>query len=215
MCFSQLSSLLALSVGICTSGAAYLYHYKVLSIFILIVSWVQFSEFLIWRGLDTNNHKMNQFGTSLTKTLIGLHGVAVCIAVFIFAMPKQSWRQYALIACTLLALTSYGIIVEAPYGQTTEAGCAVGCRLKWGFPDYSTSVSYAIGFAIIFIAFLLSNISLMQTFIIFAYYAITFWVCILTAKKNGLVEAISTTWCYVASIASPIVVATLVLGNIR
>lgn len=221
MCFNQPSSLAALAVGLATAYAACAYNYTVLSVLIFIVALMQLSEFLIWRGLDTSasaivdttgelvdGTTLNRAGTALARTTLGLHGIAVCLAALVFAMPAQRWRRYGLVLCTLVAIAMYGLTVDAPYGQTTRAGCASGCRLKWGFMVHP--YSYNTIFAIIFIALLLSRVPPLQTLCIVLFYGLTWVAARVTAEKGRVVEAISTSWCYASSFGSPLLVGTMV-----
>ena len=208
MCFNQPSSLAALAVGLASAYAAFAYHYTVLSVLIFIVALMQLSEFLIWRGLDTDDKTLNRAGTALARTTLGLHGLAICIAVLTFAMPAQRWRRYGLVLCTLVAIAMYGLTVDAPYGQTTQAGCASGCRLKWGFLVHP--YSYNTIYAVIFLALLLSRVPPLQTLCIFLFYSLTWVAALATAEKGRLWEAMSTSWCYASSFGSPLLVGTLV-----
>ena len=221
MCFNQPSSLAALAVGLTTAYAAFAYGYTVLSVLIFIVALMQLSEFLIWRGLDTSasaivnttgelvdGKTLNRAGTALARTTLGLHGVAVCIAVLVFAMPAQRWRRYGLVLCTLVAIAMYGLTVDAPHGQTTRTGCASGCRLKWGFVVHP--YSYNTIFAVVILALLLSRVPPLQTLCIFVFYSLTWVAALVTAEKGRVWEAISTSWCYASSFGSPLLVGTLV-----
>jgi hypothetical protein len=221
MCFNQPSSLAALAVGLATAYAAFAYRYTVLSVLIFIVALMQLSEFLIWRGLDSgasaivdttgelvDGKTLNRAGTALARTTLGLHGLAVCIAALVFAMPVQRWRRYGLVLCTLVAIAMYELTVDAPYGQTTRAGCASGCRLKWGFMVHP--YSYNTIFAVIFLALLLSRVPLLQTLCIVLFYGLTWVAALVTAEKGRVWEAISTSWCYACSFGSPLLVGTMV-----
>ena len=208
MCFNQPSSLAALAIGFATAYAAFVYRYTVVSVLIFIVAMMQLSEFLIWRGLDTDDTVLNRAGTALARNTLGLHAVAVCLAVFMFAMPVQRWRRYGLVLCTLVAIAMYGLTVDAPYGQTTQAGCTSGCRLKWKFHVHP--YSYATIFVVIFIALLLSQLPSLQAMCIFIFYGITWVAAMATAEKGRLWEAMTTSWCYASSFGSPLLVGTLV-----
>ena len=208
MCFDQPSSLAALGVGLAAAGAAYAYRYTVLSVLIAVVALMQLSEFLIWRGLDTGSLPLNRAGTALARTTLGMHGLAVCLAALVFAMPDQRWRRAGLVLCTLAAFAMYGLIVDGPHGLTTRAGCASGCRLKWAFPVYPDT--YKAMCAILFLALLLSRVPPRQTLCIFAFYGLTLALAYATAKPSRLWEAVSTSWCYACSIGAPLLIATLV-----
>lgn len=221
MCFNQSSSLVALTVALLTAYAAFAYRYTVVSVLIFIVALMQLSEFLIWRGLDTgastfvdtignivDGKTLNRAGTALARNTLGLHGVAVCLAAFVFAMPAQRWRRYGLVLCTLVAIAMYGLTVDAPYGQMTRPGCASGCRLKWEFLVHP--YSYNTNFAVIVLALLLSQVPSMQTLCIFLFYGLTWLTVRATAEKGRVWEEVSTSWCYAASFGSPLLVGTLV-----
>ena len=212
MCFDQPSSLVAFSIGLASAYAAFVYGYTVLSVLLFIVALMQLSEFLIWRGIDNHDVSQNRAGTALARTTLGLHALAVCIAVFVFALPTQQWRRYGLVVCTILSIVMYGLIVDTPNGLTTYAGCASGCRLKWTFPKHI--YGYESIFMIVFVALLLSKIHALQTLCIFLFYILTLAGAIVTSKPGRLWEAMSTSWCYASSFGSPLLIATMVGLNI-
>lgn len=212
MCFDQPSSLAAFSIGLASAYAAFVYGYTVLSVLLFIVALMQLSEFLIWRGIDNHDVSQNRAGTALARTTLGLHALAVCIAVFVFALPTQQWRRYGLVVCTILSIVMYGLIVDTPYGLTTYAGCASGCRLRWTFLVHNYVYSCIV--ATLFTALVLSKIHGLQTLCIFLFYILTLAGAIVTSKPGRLWEAISTSWCYASSFGSPLLVATLVGLNI-
>lgn len=86
MCYSFKTSLLSYTLGIISGIFAICTRQIALGVLILTYSQMQFAELLIWRGIDTNNDKLNKFGTSYGKYLLATHNIAIGLGIILSIM---------------------------------------------------------------------------------------------------------------------------------
>ena len=83
MCYSVKTSIISYTLGIIAGIFALFTRQTVLGLLILAYSQMQFSELLIWYGIDTDNDNLNRFGTSYGKYLLATHNIAIGIGIIL------------------------------------------------------------------------------------------------------------------------------------
>jgi hypothetical protein len=79
----------------------------ILGMLILFYVQMQLSEAIIWRGIDTDNTKLNRIGTLYGQYLLPTHNIAIAIGILIVLGYSQIKDYIPL----FISIVFYGIIL--------------------------------------------------------------------------------------------------------
>ena len=83
MCYNLTTSIVSF-ISVTMSGIIAIYiKQPILGCIMLAYGLMQFSEIIIWKGIDTNNKNLNKIGTSIGKYTLPSHNIALGIGVLI------------------------------------------------------------------------------------------------------------------------------------
>ncbi len=209
MCYNAKASALAATIGILSACVAFSLKEWVVGGLILIYSFMQVSEFLIWRGLDTGSVDLNRRGTWLASTTLRLHAIVVLVVLLVVKWKSlESNRRFALVGLLAISLFDWWRTTStAPALLTTEPGCAKGCRLDWKFGS-----EYPIQILIIALALLIGTPRLIAPVTVF-YGGAVLLTLILTAVDSKTTFRPGTVWCFFSAIFAPLLVGYLWWNN--
>jgi len=201
MCYSYRTSIISYTLGMLSAIFALYTKQTILGLLILFYCQMQLSEALIWKGIDENNIKLNEIGTSFGKYLLATHNIAIGLGILIVSKKYSLYSILPLligIIFFLFVILYYyqnNIKVTYPYDKNCQNN---NNRLEWPYPHewYVYSFILSLIFCIIYVNPLSSKIFLSSIF------TITFLITILffDSKKVGSV------WCFFEAILSPILV---------
>ena len=214
MCYSFKSSILSYVLGIISGIFALCTRQVVLGCLILTYSQMQFSEMLIWHGIDIKDDKINKFGTSYGKYLLATHNIAIAIGIIlsILIISKKSLKITDFIPLIISILFFIFIVLfyylPQKYPDITlplDKKCTDKTnrcqnpdnRLKWEWPHSWYFYSFIISsiFLGIYIKPLKSKIWLMSVF------SLTFLYMIIFNR-----QVIGSLWCFSTAILAPLIV---------
>jgi len=196
MCYSYRTSIISYTLGMLSA----LYTKQTIGIINLILLS---NAALIWKGIDENNIKLNEIGTSFGKYLLATHNIAIGLGILIVSKKYSILPLLIGIIFFLFVILYYyqnNIKVTYPYDRScNDKNCQNNNnRLEWPYPHewYVYSFILSLIFCIIYVNPLSSKIFLSSIF------TITFLITILffDSKKVGSV------WCFSEAILSPILV---------
>lgn len=214
MCYSFRTSILSYVLGIISGIFALCTRQTVLGLLILTYSQMQFSEMLIWYGIDNNNTKINKFGTSYGKYLLATHNIAISVGIIISILfiSKKSFNISYLIPLIISILFFMFIVIfyylpnkypditlplDKSCTDTTNKCQNPNNRLNWEWPYswYIYGFIISLIFIFIYIKPLNSKIWLSLVFISTLIYMLIF---------NRTV--VGSLWCFSAAILAPLIV---------
>ena len=214
MCYSFKTSLLSYSLGIIAGIFALCTRQITLGLLILTYSQMQFSELLIWHGIDTNNEKINKIGTSYGKYLLATHNIAIGVGIILslIFVSKQSLKftDFIPLASGLIFFLIILLFYYLPKKYPTmtfplDSNCkdkSSRCqnsnnRLLWEWPHSWYIFSYLISFIILIVYIKPINSKIW----ISSVFTLTF-IC--TYIFNP--KVIGSAWCFITAIIAPILV---------
>ena len=210
MCYNAKASALAATIGILSACVAFSLKEWVVGGLILIYSFMQVSEFLIWRGLDTGSVDLNRRGTWLASTTLRLHAIVVLVVLLVVKWKSlESNRRFALVGLLVAALFVSGKTGSTPGSLTTEPGCAQGCRLDWKF---GRGWGYPLQILIMGLALLIGAPRLIGPVAVF-YGAAVLFTLILAAVDPEPTFRPGTVWCFFTALFAPLLVGYLWWNN--
>lgn len=214
MCYSFKTSLLSYSLGMIAGIFAICTRQIVLGVLILTYAQMQFAELLIWHGIDTNNDKLNKFGTSYGKYLLATHNIAIGLGI-ILSIIFVSKRQLKIVDFIplgigliffLFILLFYYLPKSYPdmtfpldphCKDKTDRCQNPNNRLSWSWPHNWYLSGYLISFVILLIYVKPKNSKIWVSSV----FTLTL---IATAIYNP--KVIGSVWCFSAAVISPILV---------
>ena len=107
MCYSLNTSLISYSIGMISAVFALCTNQIILGMLILFYVQMQLSEAIIWRGIDTDNTKLNRIGTLYGQYLLPTHNIAIAIGILIVLGYSQIKDYIPL----FISIVFYGIIL--------------------------------------------------------------------------------------------------------
>ena len=214
MCYSFKTSILSYVLGMISGIFALCTQQVVLGCLIITYSQMQFSEMLIWHGIDTNDDKINKFGTSYGKYLLATHNIAISIGIIIsiLVISKKSFDIYYLIPLIISILFFMFIVIfyylpnnypdiTLPLDKncidTTNKCQNPNNRLKWEWPHSW----YIYGF-IISLIFLFTYIKPLNSKIWLSFIFISTFIYMLIFNKT----VVGSLWCFSTAILAPLIV---------
>ena len=214
MCYSFNVSILSYVLGIISGIFALCTRQVVLGCLILTYAQMQFSEMLIWHGIDINNEKINKIGTTYGKYLLAMHNIAIAIGIIIsiLIISKKSLKITDFIPLIVSILFFIFIVffyyLPKKYPDITlplDKKCTdktnrcqnPNNRLNWEWPHswYIYSFIISLIFLILYIKPLNSKILLISIF------SLTFLYTLIYNRK-----VIGSLWCFSTSILAPLIV---------
>jgi hypothetical protein len=176
---------------------------------------MQLSEAIIWRGIDSNDTKLNKIGTMYGKHLLPTHlfaiGAGYLLAIFL--LEERSIEAYDFIPL-LIGIIFLLIIEFGPYSTKypdetypkDKEHMSQSCqnndnRLIWPFPHTWYILLFIL--AIIFVIFYIKPLST-QIFL-----GLIFVTSLCVIKLFFPRNTVGSVWCFATAILAPI----LVIGN--
>lgn len=206
MCYSFRTSIISYTLGMLSAIFALYTKQTILGLLILFYCQIQLSEAVIWKGIDENNIKLNEIGTSFGKYLLATHNIAIGLGILIvskkYSLSSILPLLIGIIFFLFVILYYYqnNIKVTYPYDRScNDKNCQNNNnRLEWPYPHewYLYSFILSLVFCIIYVNPLSSKLFLSSIFTITLLLTILFY----DSKKVGSV------WCFSAAILSPILV---------
>jgi len=83
MCYSVKTSIASYILGMISGIFALYSRQYVLACLIFVFVQMQFSELLIWKGIDDKNDDLNRIGTSFGKYLLPMHNFAIGVGIIL------------------------------------------------------------------------------------------------------------------------------------
>jgi hypothetical protein len=210
MCFSFKTSVYSYSIALLASVFAFATRQVVLGCLIFAYAQIQLSEAFIWRGLDTDNEKMNKLGTNLCKYFLATHifaiGVGIILSILLVSKRKLKITDFIPVIIGIvffIFVVFYYNSKEYPDMTYPKNGiCTNNCndsknRLKWTFP-YTW---YILSFLIIFLCFFCWLKPLKAGMIIYLCFVFTLIMSFIIYPKT-----VGSIWCWIASFLAPLVV---------
>ena len=210
MCYSFKTSILSYSLGMISAIYALYTRQYILGMLILFYCQIQLSEAFIWRGIDTDNTKLNQFGTTFGKYALATHNIGIGIGVLLYMYNKHKKlkkEDFIPLVVALLFFMYISLFVYSnkdpnttyPYNQKCiKRECQNSLnRLKWEFPQSW----YLVGFIISLIIFYLYIPNLSSKIFLTSVFTITLIFSLINFPvTNG------SLWCFSAAILAPFIV---------
>jgi len=213
MCFSVRISIISYSLGMISAAFAIYTGQWMLGTLILFYSQMQLAEAFIWKGIDTNNLKMNRLGTAYGKYLLPTHNTAIGFGLIfsVLLVQKRSLELKDFIPFTI-GIIFYGIIMLL-YAHTKSKNVTFpanqcspnprecqnwGNRLRWPFIHSWYVVSYIISLFLLF-AFYDGNVK-SKMFLLTAFSLLFAGTALIVPHSVG------SSWCFSTAIAAPIIV---------
>jgi len=214
MCYSFRSSILSYILGIVSGIFALCTRQIVLGFLILTYTQMQFSEMLIWYGIDTKNENLNKFGTTYGKYLLATHNIAIALGIIvsIIIISKKSLKFTDFIPLIISVLFFIFIVffyyLPKKYPDITlplDKKCVdktdkcqnPNNRLNWEWPHEWYGYSFILSLIIVtlFIKPIKSKIWLITIF------SLLFLYMLIYNKK-----VIGSLWCFSTAILAPLIV---------
>ena len=215
MCYSFRTSIISYTLGMISAIFAFFTRQYIIGLLILFYVQMQLSEAIIWRGIDSNDTKLNKIGTMYGKHLLPTHlcaiGAGYLLAIFL--LEERSIEAYDFIPL-LIGIIFLLIIEFGPYSTNypdetypkDKKHMSQSCqnnnnRLRWPYPHGWYTFLFIL--AIIFVIFYVKPLDT-QIFIILTFVISLCLVNVFFPKKT-----VGSVWCFAAAILAPI----LVIGN--
>lgn len=223
MCYNIQTSIFSFLTAITSGIVAIKLNLNILGSLILSYSIIQFSEIFIWRGINTNNNKLNKIGTSIGKYTLPSHNIAIGIGIIITYWSSKNNPIYWL--PLIIGLIFYFSIMIFYHYENKSNGISKACeyekidektniectkysaRLKWGYSHTWYSLSVIISIIIAFTYIKPLNISIICT----SFFVILFGSVTLFGKN----QIIGSWWCWTTSFLSPIIVTIIFLYTLK
>ena len=211
MCFSFETSVISYILAMFSAIFAFTTRQIVLGCLILSYAQMQLSELLIWKGIDTNNSRLNMLGTSIGKYFLATHPLAIGIGIILsILLVSKRTLIYTDFIPLLVGIGFFIFIVVYYYlpGDynhetaqlkkcTEENKCNTGDnRLFWPFPHKWYVSGYLITLLIVFI-WIKPVITQLGFLVIFT---LTFILTYIIYPKT-----VGSVWCWSTSAIAPVI----------
>lgn len=214
MCYSFRTSILSYVLGIISGIFALCTRQIVLGCLILTYSQMQFSEMLIWYGIDHNDTKINKFGTSYGKYLLATHNIAISVGIIISVLiiSKKSFNISYLIPLVISILFFMFIVIfyylPNNYPDITlplDKNCTDDTnrcqnpnnRLNWEWPKTWYIYGFIISLILLFIYIKPLNSKIWLSFVF-----VSTFIYMLIFNKT----VVGSLWCFSTAILAPLIV---------
>ena len=214
MCYSFRTSILSYVLGIISGIFALCTRQIVLGCLILTYSQMQFSEMLIWYGIDHNDTKINRFGTSYGKYLLATHNIAISIGIIISVLiiSRKSFNISYLIPLVISILFFMFIVIfyylPNNYPDITlplDKNCTDSTnrcqnpnnRLNWEWPKTWYIYGFIISLILLFIYIKPLNSKIWLSFVF-----VSTFIYMLIFNKT----VVGSLWCFSTAILAPLIV---------
>ena len=105
----------------------------ILGLLILFYCQMQLSEALIWKGIDENNIKLNEIGTSFGKYLLATHNIAIGLGILIVS---KKYSILPLLIGIIVILYYYQNNIKVNYPCNDKNCQNNNNRLEWPYGIY-------------------------------------------------------------------------------
>lgn len=213
MCFSVMTSIVSYTLGMISAAFALYTGQLMLGCLVLFYSQMQLAEAIIWSGIDKNDLRINQIGTTYGQYLLPTHNIALGLGL-IFSVLLIQKRSLVLkdFIPLVIGIIFYGVImivysrsksatVSFPANQCSDQPRECqnwGNRLRWPFPHEWYLWSYAISLVILFSFYdgpMKSKIFLLTIFSV-----------LLIGSTILKPHSVGSVWCFSTAIMAPIIV---------
>ena len=156
MCYSFQASIISYTLGMFSALFALSTNQIIIGFFILAYAQIQIAEAIIWKGIDNNDLKLNEFGTKIVRYSLPTHNIAFGLGV-IFSIVLNKTKLKAIDFVPLgIGLVFYTWVVQTQYvnnnfpkvtfprSHTTEKCQNPENRLQWTFPHDWYTESFII-----------------------------------------------------------------------
>jgi len=216
MCYSFKTSMVSYTLGLLSGIVALCTNQIILGCLILCYSQMQLSEALIWRGIDTNDTRLNQWGTRFGKYVLPMHNIAIAIGIILVAL--QTRRRPTMTSTRALCRTwaPLGIAIvfyigilyhyhrspsakeTYPLHRCAERSCQNSLnRLQWPYPTGWYTWSSVLSFL-----FLAVYVEPMSSKLCIGLFFLLTWLMALVVFQM----TVSSIWCFFTAILAPLVV---------
>ena len=217
MCYNLTTSIVSF-ISVTMSGIIAIYiKQPILGCIMLAYGLMQFSEIIIWKGIDTNNKNLNKIGTSIGKYTLPSHNIALGIGVLIAYWSSRNNPKYwiPLIVGILFYLAiiiiyskikdkNNGLTKACNYPNDDDSCTEKSARLEWPYVQYWYNISFVIS-CIIFIIYIRPMVP--NSIIIILYFSLTYMLTTFIGKRH----IIGSYWCWMSAAFAPILVVVLYL----
>lgn len=210
MCYSVKTSIISYTLGIAAAVFAFATRQIVLGMLILAYCQMQLSEILIWHGIDTNNLKLNRFGTSFGKYLLAVHNIAIGLGIILSVLLISKKKLTPTYFIPLIAGVLFFLVivftqylpktypdVTFPLRETCRECQNPENRLRWPYPHEWYIFSYLLSL-IIMVAYTKPSGSKL-VFILF--FSASFILSAFIFPRT-----VGSVWCFSTAILAPLVV---------
>jgi hypothetical protein len=181
----------------------------ILGILILCYGQMQFSEVLIWKGINDNDSYLNRLGTSYGKYLLPAHNLAIGLGIY---LHTKDIRPLLIGAIFYIIILFIYWSKEGTYSNTTFSNCGKGCskfsgKLQWPYPHNWYLYSGIISAILIYLY--------VKPFFSKIYIIGIFALTLLGVSMLDYNDAIGSFWCWSTAILAPciVLVNTLIIKN--
>lgn len=210
MCYSFKTSIVSYSLGMASAIYALFANQIILGMLILFYCQMQLSEALIWKGIDTDNTKLNRIGTKYGKYLLATHNIGIGLGILLYMYKKNKTLVFKDFIPLIIGIIFFLIISLFVYSKKddketypVDKNCMKrecqnnNNRLKWRYPQtwYMLGFLISLIFFYIYIPSVKSKIWLMSCFIM------TFLLSIFIVPQSP-----GSIWCFSSAILAPIIV---------
>lgn len=210
MCYSFQTSIFSYCIGMLSSIFAMCTNQITIGFLILFYTQMQLAEALIWKGIDTDNVRLNKIGTAIAKYSLPSHVFAVGIG-YLLALRIQKKKIRLLDAIPLcFGIFYYIVVLNTVYQEQMESttypkeNIPTSCqnpnnRLLWPFPHQKW---YLIGFAMMILTFMFSRTMKVPSKILVSFFfLLTFLVSLMVSEVT-----IGSFFCFSTAILAPFLV---------
>lgn len=211
MCYSYKTSLISYILGMISAIFAFFTRQYVLGCLIFSYAQMQLSELMIWKGLDTNNIKLNETGTTFGKYLLATHnmaiGLGIILSVLFISKRKLKLTDIIPLIVGIIFFICISLFVYLPknYPSVTypySTSCKKECnnpenRLKWPYPHSWYIFSYIISIIIMFIWIKPQS----SRFIFLLLFSLSFLIAAVIYPNT-----VGSVWCWSTSFIAPAIV---------
>ena len=212
MCFSFRTAILSYILALSSAVFAFATRQIIVGCLIMAYAQMQLSEILIWRGIDTNNTKMNRTGTSIGKYLLAIHPFAIGLGIILSILfiskrnliPTDFIPIFLGIFFFIFIVVYYYLPGDYPNETYPLKKCkrdekckSADNRLKWPYPHEWYLFSYILTLIIVFIWIKPVQSKVVLLFIFTLTFILTY---IIYPKTTGSV------WCWSTSFIAPVIV---------
>ena len=210
MCYSVKTSIISYTLGIASAIFAFATRQLVLGMLILAYCQMQLSEIMIWHGIDTNNIKLNRFGTSFGKYLLAVHNIAIGLGILLSVIFISKQKLTAKFYLPLIAGIIFFLVilftqylpkkypdVTFPLKESCRECQNPENRLAWPYPHSWYIFSYLLSLVIMIL-----YTKPRGSKIVF----IVFFSTLFALSAFVFPRTVGSVWCFSTAILAPLVV---------